>query len=161
MGCLCSKPNKNEIRTPKVIRSPVPKGTKVSQTDLPLGIRLTGGAALRQDGYDGTGVRVAVIDSGIDEKHPGFEGQVQRKVWYRAGTPLSEDDHGTHVAGTIHLMAPKAEIYDYRVFGRTGNLTVDAAIAQAIRVAAGAWMLSWMDGLKCLLCLVARLVMVP
>merc|ERR1712038_1024720 len=81
---------------------------------------LTGGAKLRKDGLTGKGVKVAVIDSGVDAAHRGFQGRVTRKVWFRGGTPLSEDDHGTHVAGTIHMMAPDAEIYDYRVFGADG-----------------------------------------
>ena len=49
---------------------------------------------------------MAVIDSGIDAEHPGFNGQVKHQIWFRGGTPLVEDDHGTHVAGTIHYMSP-------------------------------------------------------
>lgn len=105
-------------------------------TALPLGISLTGGVKLRQAGLDGSQVRVAVIDSGIDADHPAFDGTVTKKVWYRSGTPLSQDDHGTHVAGTIHFMAPKAQVYDYRVFGRTGRVGVTEAVSQAIRAAA-------------------------
>jgi subtilisin family serine protease len=82
---------------------------------------LTGADKLRADGLNGKGVRVAVIDSGVDAEHTGFHGQVKQQVWHRYGSPLSEDDHGTHVAGTIHMMAPEAEIYDYRVFGESGT----------------------------------------
>eukprot|EP01083_Nonionella_stella_P081614 224898_1 len=53
----------------------------------------------------------------------------------RYHTPLSEDDHGTHVAGTIHFLAPKAELCDYRVFGATGEVGGDEAIAMSIRQA--------------------------
>ncbi len=87
---------------------------------LPLGIRLTGGLKLRKDKLTGKGVKVAVIDSGVDAEHQGFNGRVTKQMWFRHGTPLSDDDHGTHVAGTIHMMAPDAEIYDYRVFGEKG-----------------------------------------
>merc|ERR1712038_116705 len=93
---------------------------------------LTGGAKLRKDGLTGKGVKVAVIDSGVDAAHRGFQGRVTRKVWFRGGTPLSEDDHGTHVAGTIHMMAPDAEIYDYRVFGAEGFIDVNQAISMSI-----------------------------
>ena len=64
---------------------------------LPVGIQLTGGARLRSLKLLGQGVKVAVIDSGIDKDHPGFHGKVVEQHWYRSGTPLSEDDHGTHV----------------------------------------------------------------
>jgi subtilisin family serine protease len=102
--------------------------------NLPLGVQLTGADELRAAGLDGTGVRVAVIDSGVDAEHTGFHGQVKQQVWYRYGSPLSEDDHGTHVAGTIHMMAPEAEIYDYRVFGDEGT-SVNLAIYRSIRQA--------------------------
>lgn len=100
--------------------------------DLPLGIQLTGGAKLRAEGLTGKGVKVAVIDSGVDAEHVGFEGMVKQQVWFLSGTPLSQDDHGTHVAGTIHLMAPDAEIYDYRVFGEEQGWGVDEAISTSI-----------------------------
>jgi major intracellular serine protease len=137
MGCGGSKPLVEEepYKIPRFKRTAMSAADQAQMSEdnsLPLGILLTGGGLLRQAGYDGKGVRVAVIDSGIDEKHPGFDGKVQRKVWYRAGTPLSQDDHGTHVAGTIHLMAPAAAILDYRVFGKTGKCSVTDAVAQAI-----------------------------
>ena len=101
---------------------------------LPLGVKMTGARKLHKEGLTGKGVRVAVIDSGVDIEHPGFNGQVKQQVWFRHGTPLCESDHGTHVAGTIHMMAPEAEIYDYRVFGPEG-VKVDKAIARAIKEA--------------------------
>jgi subtilisin family serine protease len=140
MGCCCSSSSsveESQISIPFVTRSSAPDDAidPASTNKLPQGIQLTGGVKLRQEGFTGKGVKVAVIDSGIDEKHPGFGGTVTRKVWYRGGTPLSKDDHGTHVAGTIKLMAPDAQIYDYRVFGATGKVSVTEAIAQAIYAA--------------------------
>lgn len=118
-----------QIMRPFVTRSP---GQAVSTTDLPLGVKLTGGEKLRAEGLTGKGVRVAVIDSGVDETHPGFDGQVKKQLWFRWGTPLDEDDHGTHVAGTIHMMAPDAEIYDYRVFGEKEGFSIDESISTSI-----------------------------
>ena len=124
-----------ELGTPSV--SPQVKTSEITNekfvTDLPLGIRLTGGEKLRTEGKTGQGVRVAVIDSGVDKDHPEFNGRVLKQMWFKAGTPLSEGraNHGTHVAGTIHMMAPDAEIYDYRVFGdQRGD--VDVAISTSI-----------------------------
>ena len=99
--------------------------------NLPFGVKITGADKLRAEGLTGKGVRVAVIDSGVDARHSGFHGQIKQQLWFRHGTPLSEGDHGTHVAGTIHMMAPEAEIYDYRVFGAEG-WGVDSAVATSI-----------------------------
>lgn len=57
--------------------------------ELPLGILLTGGKKLRAEGLTGKGIKVAVIDSGVDDKHPGFNGKVVQQQWLRWGTPLS------------------------------------------------------------------------
>lgn len=98
MGCCCSTPaDKDGFTVGTVVRKDT--SVEISEDNLPLGILLTGGSKLRQEGLTGKGVRVAVIDSGIDADHPGFNGRVMKKVWYRGGTPLSEDDHGTHVGG--------------------------------------------------------------
>lgn len=104
-----------------------------SSDKLPQGCVLHGAEKLHTAGLDGRGVRVAIIDTGIDKQHPDLEDKVVKQVWYRSGTPLSIDDHGTHVAGTIHFMAPKANLYDYRVIGKEGEIESDAAVAQAIR----------------------------
>jgi subtilisin len=121
-----------EIIKEVVIANPkVAKSAATSGGGIPLGIYLTGGAKLRAEGKTGQGVRVAVIDSGVDAAHAEFNGAVKQQRWFRWGSPLSRDDHGTHVAGTIHMMAPDAEIYDYRVFGDEG-FDVDKAISTAI-----------------------------
>jgi subtilisin family serine protease len=103
----------------------------ISIKNLPFGVKLTGGQKLRKAGLTGVGVRVGIIDSGIDAKHPGFNGRIAKQTWFRKG-PLN--DHGTHIAGTVHMMAPEADIYDYRVYGREG-IDVDEAIVQAIKQA--------------------------
>ena len=139
MGFLCCCGGKrndtdgDEIHCPHVVRQKTSKS--ISEHHLPEGVVLIGGEKLHREGLTGTNVKVAVIDSGVDQNHPGFHGKVKKQVWLRSGTPLDEDDHGTHVAGTIHLMAPNAEIHDYRVFGRSGRLGVSQAIAKAIKEA--------------------------
>ncbi|MEZ0578822.1 S8 family serine peptidase [Nocardioides sp. MH1] len=53
-------------------------------------------------GYDGTGVTVAVLDTGIDAEHPDFEGQVEKTESFVPGEAVADvNGHGTHVAGTI------------------------------------------------------------
>lgn len=51
--------------------------------------------------YDGSGITVAVLDTGIDPDHPAFEGTILVRKNF---TDEVEDDlngHGTHCAGTI------------------------------------------------------------
>ncbi len=56
--------------------------------------------------------------NGVDADHTpasSFHGQVKQQVWHRYGTPLSEDDHGTHVAGTFHYSHDKTRGRDLRL----------------------------------------------
>merc|ERR1712038_1603289 len=81
------------IEAPKVQRADAADDAIDTEAteDLPLGIKLTGGAKLRADGLTGKGVKVAVIDSGVDRAHPGFDGMVKQQSWFRRDTPLDED----------------------------------------------------------------------
>lgn len=80
-------------------------------------------------GATGEGVRVAIIDSGIEADHPWLEGcvEVDRGVVVSMaadGTPAvaqePHDDvfgHGTACAGIVHEVAPGARITSIRVLG--------------------------------------------
>ena len=92
-------------------------------------------AALTRDwawaGATGRGVRVAVIDSGIEADHPAVGGMVRGGVVLecdrRTKTQVRLDPdphprdlfgHGTACAALIHSLAPEAELYSVRVFSR-------------------------------------------
>ena len=55
----------------------------------------------------GAGVRVAVVDTGVDAEHPDFDGRVTPGVAFSGGGPrlgeggVDPNGHGTHVAGII------------------------------------------------------------
>ena len=79
-------------------------------------------------GADGSGVTVAVVDSGVEAGHPDLGGGVVRSVRVEfdpSGEPVVVDDaegidlvgHGTACAGIIHGLAPSAEIVSIRVLG--------------------------------------------
>lgn len=80
----------------------------------------------------GTGVKVAVIDTGIDLGHPDLKANI--KGGYNAinSRKSAKDDngHGTHVAGTIAALnnsigvvgvAPSASLYSVKVLGANGS----------------------------------------
>ncbi|WP_413378184.1 S8 family serine peptidase [Alkalihalobacillus sp. 1P02AB] len=122
-------------------------------------------------GYEGQGVKVAVLDTGIDYHHPEFEGVYKGGYNFVPHTgndyareradddpyetsPLDRPDHrpeynsdggsfstshGTHVAGTIAAqgnnsygitgIAPKIDLYAYRVLGAYGSGATSGIIA--------------------------------
>jgi subtilisin family serine protease len=53
----------------------------------------------------GRGVRIAVIDSGIDGGHPDLAGQVELRANFVDGSPDAAEAHGTAVAGIIAARA--------------------------------------------------------
>ncbi|WP_407543059.1 S8 family serine peptidase (plasmid) [Deinococcus radiomollis] len=81
----------------------------------------------------GAGVTVAVIDTGLDLKHPAFAGSLtDPSTWidYVGGDAVPQDEgtlgvggygHGTNVAGIILQIAPKAKIMPIRVLGPDGS----------------------------------------
>ncbi|CAN5125449.1 hypothetical protein BH23ACT9_BH23ACT9_13950 [soil metagenome] len=80
-------------------------------------------------GADGSGVRVAVIDSGIDADHPDLGGSIEvddgvvmrlgpdGDVIERPGPHRDAFGHGTACAGIIHGLAPGARITSVKVMG--------------------------------------------
>ena len=53
----------------------------------------------------GRNVRIAVVDSGIDDKHPDLAGQLAIKENFVDGNPYLGETHGTEVAGIIAARA--------------------------------------------------------
>jgi subtilisin family serine protease len=91
----------------------------------------------------GAGVKVAVIDTGIDFYHPLLSGRITGPYYDFAANDSNPTDeltgpgggHGTFVAGLIALSAPDARVMPLRAFGGDGRGT-SFNIAKAIRHAA-------------------------
>jgi subtilisin family serine protease len=135
--------------------------------DLFTAITMTGADIVQNSlGFDGRGVRVAIMDTGIDYTHPDLGGCFGPGCRVTMGydfvgdafdnstntTPVPDPDpmdcngHGTHVAGIVGAraahpggvtgVAPGVEFHAYRVFGCTGSTTEDLMIGAMERILA-------------------------
>ena len=91
-------------------------------------------------GFKGTGIKVAVVDTGIDETHPDFEGRIQATSSFVSDTARDDNGHGTHVAGTIAGngsksngkyvgVAPEAQLYLAKVLDANGSGSMSGVMA--------------------------------
>lgn len=80
----------------------------------------------------GAGVKVAIIDTGIDLTHPDLAPNIAGGVTFVYGTTSPNDDngHGTHVSGTVAAVndgggvvgvAPGAKLYAVKVLDKNGS----------------------------------------
>lgn len=100
---------------------------------------------------DGSGVNIAVIDTGVDYKHNDLGKSTGTQIYNSKivggkdfvnndEDPMDDHGHGTHVAsiiagnGEVKGIAPKANIYAYKVFDASGS-SDDAKILAAINYA--------------------------
>ena len=115
--------------------------------NLQKSIELVGGKAAILDGLEGQGVKVGIIDTGIDYNHPdllgyGPSGKVVGGYDYvnPSEKPLDTNGHGTEVAGIIAAdgnftgIVPKAKLFSYKV-SSTGEAVSSDYIVEAIQQA--------------------------
>jgi len=97
-----------------------------------------GAQDLWKQGLTGKGVKVAVIDSGIGENQE-IDAAVKDRVNFTGQRGKGAvGDHGTHVAGIIHALAPDAELRGYAALAsgdqnKTLTVSNEDAIIAAIR----------------------------
>jgi len=97
--------------------------------------------------YNGEGVKIAVLDTGVDYYHPAFN---KTKLYYFSTVDdedaLDRNGHGTHVIGiiasqnitinniTLRGVAPNATIYSIKVLDKDGTGT-ETDIIEGIKIA--------------------------
>ena len=94
-------------------------------------------------GFSGKGIKVGVIDTGIDYNHldlgagfgKGFKVEGGYDFYYSDTDPMDINSHGTHVAGiiaakgdSINGVAPDAKLYAIKVLSDYGSGTITSVI---------------------------------
>ena len=103
-----------------------------AELDNTWGAKHIGAGAVHAGGNKGTGVKVGILDSGIDYTHPDLDAN------YAGGydfvnndtDPMDDNGHGTHVAGTVAAeddnagvvgVASEASLYALKVLSASGS----------------------------------------
>lgn len=99
------------------------------------GVNRIGAGIVHYSGNEGAGIKVAIIDTGIDYGHPDLSSRFDAdlKGWDFVNNdddPMDDNGHGTHVAGTVAAeddgfgvvgVAPAADLYALKVLDETGR----------------------------------------
>lgn len=97
-------------------------------------IPLLGIDTIWQGGNEGQGIKIAILDTGVDESHPDLQGRVIAQTDFTGQGNDDGNGHGTHVAGIVagdgsasngrfRGVAPQAELIAAKVLknNRVGN----------------------------------------
>ncbi|HHD56614.1 MAG TPA: hypothetical protein ENK89_02910, partial [Desulfobulbaceae bacterium] len=118
-----------KIRLPKT-------STTTAAANIAWNIDLTLAPQLWQQGYDGSGIVIAIVDTGVDMEHQDLQARWRggNNSWYDPNgehpTPYDPDGHGTGVAGILVGgdasgsaigMAPGARWIAVKIFDDAGN----------------------------------------
>lgn len=91
-------------------------------------------------GYRGQGIKLAIIDTGIDENHPDFHGRIIAQQNFVGDHLADRNGHGTHVAGIAggsgrasqgkyRGVAPEVSLLIAKVLDEAGNGSMSTVMA--------------------------------
>lgn len=91
-------------------------------------------------GYRGTGIKIAIVDTGIDRTHPDFAGRIVDGTSFVGGDYQDDNGHGTHVSsicagsgaaqgGTYTGVASEARLYAAKVLDQSGSGSMSGVMA--------------------------------
>ena len=119
------------VKPIQAIQSILPASPEYSDS---WGVVRIGADTAANRGFKGAGVKVGIIDSGIDYNHPDLKDNYKGGYNFidNNSDPYDDDtnSHGTHVAGVIAArdngtgvvgVAPAASLYALKVFGANGS----------------------------------------
>jgi subtilisin len=111
-----------------------------AELDNAWGVKRIDAGVIHGNGNKGTGVKIAVIDSGIDYTHPDLDAKYAGGYDFvnNDSNPMDDHGHGTHVVGIIAAqdndvgvvgVSPEVKLYALKVLNSQGNGSWSDAIA--------------------------------
>jgi len=109
-------------------------------TCLDRSVPAVGVPAVWAAGYRGAGIKIAIVDTGIDRNHLDFAGRIVAGASFVGGDYDDDNGHGTHVAGIVagdgfaengkyQGVAPEASLYLAKVLDRDGSGAMSGVMA--------------------------------
>ncbi|MEK7090160.1 MAG: S8 family serine peptidase, partial [Patescibacteria group bacterium] len=116
----------------------IDRTVSIAAQTLPTGVNRIDAEQTPTHTNKGAGINVAIIDTGIDLKHPDLKTNIVGGKNCSSGKSYSDGNgHGTHVAGTVAAIdnglgavgvAPEAKLWAVRVLNNAGSGTWSSVI---------------------------------
>ncbi|HEY83728.1 MAG TPA: S8 family peptidase [Chloroflexi bacterium] len=109
-------------------------------TCLDVSVPRIAAPAVWAEGFDGSGVKLAIVDTGIDPNHADFSGRIIARKKFIGSSEDDENGHGTHVAGIAagtgaasngkyRGAASGAQLYIAKVLDKNGGGSMSGVMA--------------------------------
>jgi subtilisin len=119
-----------------------------AELDNTWGVKQINAGLVHDAGNTGVGVKVCVLDTGIDTTHSELSANYKGGYNFVNGTATPTDDngHGTHTSGTIAAImnaanvrgaAPQVDLYAYKILDASGNgyaSSIISALQECVKV---------------------------